>query len=291
MVTDMILNLITKLTDTEKLMIFKHIDNRPDIKKIYIVLMPYIGYMYCTKLFLSLEKRLEEKKSLNEIGQELCDTVDDPRGKAIRLIKINKGEKYLIDNADWLGYQVQEKGTKKFVPFEETPFTESEKKLNTENICIEREVQTAEGSKEFQITDTSNEFCTTYISNFIRNLLKTGKSIEDCHTILSNVNLEKINDEIKQNNSKLTVKLFTSTQCGACIGMAAMVQPVTKLFKNVEFVHYESDKYKPDENMDKIFIKHNIKYTPTIFVFKNDKMIKKVEYNELDKVLKEFSEP
>ncbi len=62
--------------------------------------------MYCTKLFEALDKRLEEKKTLDEIGRELCDTVTDPRGKAIRLIKADKGEKYLIQNADWLGYDV-----------------------------------------------------------------------------------------------------------------------------------------------------------------------------------------
>jgi hypothetical protein len=41
---------------------------------------------HCTKLFESLDKRLEERKTLEQIGNELCDTVDDPRGKAIRLI-------------------------------------------------------------------------------------------------------------------------------------------------------------------------------------------------------------
>ncbi len=60
----------------------------------------------CGKLFESLDKRLEEKKTLDEIGRELCDTVDDPRGKAIRLIKVHKGEEYLIENSDWLGYNV-----------------------------------------------------------------------------------------------------------------------------------------------------------------------------------------
>lgn len=62
--------------------------------------------MYCTKLFEALDKRLEEKKTLDEIGRELCDTVTDPRGKAIRLIKADKGEEYLVQNADWLGYDV-----------------------------------------------------------------------------------------------------------------------------------------------------------------------------------------
>ena len=40
---------------------------------------------------------------VDEIGSELCDAVIDPRGKAIRLIKAYKGEKYLKEN-EWLGY-------------------------------------------------------------------------------------------------------------------------------------------------------------------------------------------
>ena len=59
----------------------------------------------CSKMYEALDKRLEEKKTLDEIGSELCDSVIDPRGKAIRLIKARPGgEQYLKDNADWLGY-------------------------------------------------------------------------------------------------------------------------------------------------------------------------------------------
>ena len=59
----------------------------------------------CSKMYEALDKRLEEKKNLDEIGSELCDAVIDPRGKAIRLIKAHKGEQYLKDNAVWLGYE------------------------------------------------------------------------------------------------------------------------------------------------------------------------------------------
>jgi len=59
----------------------------------------------CSKMYEALDKRLEEKKNLDEIGSELCDAVIDPRGKAIRLIKAHKGEQYLKDNAEWLGYE------------------------------------------------------------------------------------------------------------------------------------------------------------------------------------------
>lgn len=62
----------------------------------------------CSITLEAVRKRLEERKSLEEIGRELCDAVDDPRGKALRLVrKLEKdnAERYLIENADWLGYK------------------------------------------------------------------------------------------------------------------------------------------------------------------------------------------
>ena len=58
----------------------------------------------CGAMLAAIDKKLQEKKSLEEIGEELCDSVDDPRGKAIRIIKSHRGEKFLKDNAEWLGY-------------------------------------------------------------------------------------------------------------------------------------------------------------------------------------------
>ncbi|MDP2364745.1 MAG: hypothetical protein Q8M94_13385 [Ignavibacteria bacterium] len=59
----------------------------------------------CEKMFLLLDKLLEQKKSLDEIGEYICDGVEHPRLKAIRLIKTRKGEQYLKDNAEWLGFE------------------------------------------------------------------------------------------------------------------------------------------------------------------------------------------
>jgi hypothetical protein len=73
----------------------------------------------CEKFKSSVRERLKEHKSLYVIGMELCDGVDDPRGKALRVVKdILKEdkidvEKYLIDNADWLEYQAQHKDISK----------------------------------------------------------------------------------------------------------------------------------------------------------------------------------
>lgn len=72
--------------------------------------------MYCSKLFNGLDRRLAERKSLDVIGKELCDTVDDPRGKAIRLVKAHKGEEYLIENAEWLEYNIPRNHTGKNKP-------------------------------------------------------------------------------------------------------------------------------------------------------------------------------
>lgn len=60
----------------------------------------------CEKMFLLLDKLLEQRKSLDEIGEYICDGVEHPRLKAIRLIKTRKGEQYLKDNAEWLGYSL-----------------------------------------------------------------------------------------------------------------------------------------------------------------------------------------
>lgn len=59
---------------------------------------------YCNKLFTSLDKRLDAKKTLDVIGEELCSDVKEPREKAIRLIKAHKGDEWLVENAQWLEY-------------------------------------------------------------------------------------------------------------------------------------------------------------------------------------------
>ena len=60
----------------------------------------------CNRLFEGLDKRLDEKKNLETIAQELCPDVMDSRGKVMRLIKAHRGDEYLIDNASWLEYDI-----------------------------------------------------------------------------------------------------------------------------------------------------------------------------------------
>lgn len=52
-------------------------------------------------------KNNERSGALAEVGAELCDAVVDPRGKALRILRLVKKEqadRYLRDNAEWLGY-------------------------------------------------------------------------------------------------------------------------------------------------------------------------------------------
>jgi hypothetical protein len=84
--------------------------------------------MYCTKLFESLDRKLDERMNLDEIGKQLCDTVEDPRGKAIRLIKAYKGEEYLQENAEWLEFEYH-KVNKNIVKNLEVPIKPSLPKL------------------------------------------------------------------------------------------------------------------------------------------------------------------
>lgn len=60
--------------------------------------------IYCEKLFSGLDRRLEEKKSIDEIAAELCPGISKSRDKVIKIIKMHRGGQYLIDNYEWLGY-------------------------------------------------------------------------------------------------------------------------------------------------------------------------------------------
>jgi hypothetical protein len=55
-------------------------------------------------LFDGLDRRLNDKKCINDIAAELCPGVSKGRDKVIRIIKMHRGGKYLIDNHEWLGY-------------------------------------------------------------------------------------------------------------------------------------------------------------------------------------------
>lgn len=58
----------------------------------------------CEAFKKAVKKRIEEGKTLEEIGIELCGGIEEPRRKAIRIVKMIYGEDYLIRNAGKLGY-------------------------------------------------------------------------------------------------------------------------------------------------------------------------------------------
>lgn len=58
----------------------------------------------CESFYEALDKRLNKKMTIDDIGMDLCKGVKDPRGKVIRIIKEYKGEDWLIKNAEWLDY-------------------------------------------------------------------------------------------------------------------------------------------------------------------------------------------
>ena len=60
--------------------------------------------MYCEKLYEGLDRRLDEKKDIDTIAEELCNGISKKRDKIIKIIKSHKGGDYLLENADWLGY-------------------------------------------------------------------------------------------------------------------------------------------------------------------------------------------
>ena len=56
--------------------------------------------------YKALDKRLEQKMTIDEIARELCNNTKDPRRNMILDIKEHKGEDWLIANAEWLGYDL-----------------------------------------------------------------------------------------------------------------------------------------------------------------------------------------
>jgi hypothetical protein len=63
----------------------------------------------CEPFYEGLNRRLTQKMTIDQISQEMCRGVQDPRRKIIRIIKEYKGENYLFENSDWLEYQIQKK--------------------------------------------------------------------------------------------------------------------------------------------------------------------------------------
>ncbi len=63
---------------------------------------------YCSTIAKPLLKKIKEKKTLDEIGAELCGkSIKNPKQKAIRLIKELLGEEILIQHATTLKYDIE----------------------------------------------------------------------------------------------------------------------------------------------------------------------------------------
>jgi hypothetical protein len=64
---------------------------------------------HCESFYRALDKKLDQKMTIDDIAKDLCSHTRDPRRNLILDIKEYKGEDWLIENAGWLGYQVQKK--------------------------------------------------------------------------------------------------------------------------------------------------------------------------------------
>lgn len=62
----------------------------------------------CESFYEALDRRLEKRMTIDQIGEELCKGMKDSRRKVIRQIKEHKGEDWLSENAGWLGYNAQQ---------------------------------------------------------------------------------------------------------------------------------------------------------------------------------------
>jgi hypothetical protein len=80
---------------------------------------------YCTSISRPLLKKINEGKSLDEIGAELCGaSVKNPRRKAIRLIRELLGEETLLEHATTLKYDT---GMAEIGKLEKSPHTPLQK--------------------------------------------------------------------------------------------------------------------------------------------------------------------
>jgi len=61
---------------------------------------------YCGTLAEPITRRVAEGMNLDDIANEMCTSVKDPRQKLIRIIKELLGEDYLIENSEVLQYDV-----------------------------------------------------------------------------------------------------------------------------------------------------------------------------------------
>lgn len=118
----------------------------------------------CSTMLAAIDKRLAQKKTLEEIGCELCDAVEDPKGKAVRIIKAHRGEKFLRDNADWLGYDVNKASSGK------NGGKNCQKEFARKNLSTSEDSTDEEQEETDPIKDTSNN---------IKNILTKMSSMDN----------------------------------------------------------------------------------------------------------------
>jgi translation elongation factor EF-G len=129
----------------------------------------------------AVEKRLEEGKTLEEIGQDICSGVKSSKRKIIRIVKEieGKGEQYLIDNSEKLGYDGvgQLKSAKKKVqkiavqvPEQEQESTESVEKTFDEQLFELLEKLRAEYPNDWE------EKVQKYIAEYRETVLSSTKT-------------------------------------------------------------------------------------------------------------------
>ena len=88
---------------------------------------------YCSTLARPLLKKINQGKTLDEIGAELCGTtVKNPRKKAIRLIRELLGQETLIEHAATLKYDIEMAILGKIEKSTHTPLPKIEEELDTD---------------------------------------------------------------------------------------------------------------------------------------------------------------
>jgi transposase len=124
----------------------------------------------------AVETRIDNGKTIEQIGQELCSGVKHPERKIIRIIKEieGKGEPYLIENAEGLGF----KGV--------TQLQKAIEKRESGEISPKRKIVQNSGLQEKPLNEQTKELVKKYqdedSENWKANLLKC---IDDFETEFS----------------------------------------------------------------------------------------------------------
>lgn len=165
----------------------------------------------CKAMKDAINKRLDARQSIDQISKELCGDLKYSRTKVINIARKERGEQFLIDNADWLGYDGV--GQLKSPKLKKILVTENLRQPTSEEYDKWNEVLESEKN---ELQNLLNEMSQTNIKNFssvLRSLKNKIHAIKNDLLLLKNNVVEDqvntVDDKVNTlNDQSLKVKDF-----------------------------------------------------------------------------------